>query len=142
MMGLPRSGKSTWARTFAEDLGAPIVSPDALRLVIHGNRWYAPCEELVWAHVKIMIKALFEAGHDVVIMDATNTTLSARDELRKWGGDEDGINFRVYFHHIKTNPLVCRTRARDTGMPDLIPVIERMAENLQPLEEHEQRWPS
>ena len=142
MMGLPRSGKTTKARQISKELGAPIVSADAVRIAIHGHRWYAPCEELVWAHVKIMIKALFEAGHDTVIVDNTNTTQQARDHLRNWGQDEDGINFRVEFCEITTNPLVCTSRARVTDMPDLIPVINSMAENRQPLRPGERRWQS
>jgi len=33
-VGLPRSGKSTWAAK----KGFPIVSPDAIRLAMHGMR--------------------------------------------------------------------------------------------------------
>src|SRR5688500_7348676 len=43
--GLPRSGKTTYARTRNE----PIVSPDAIRLALHGERFNELSEPFVWA---------------------------------------------------------------------------------------------
>ena len=34
-VGLPRSGKTTWAR----EQGYPIVNPDSIRLSLHGKRF-------------------------------------------------------------------------------------------------------
>lgn len=139
MMGLPRSGKTTLAREISRQTGYPIVSPDAVRLVIHGHRYYAPCEDLVWAHVKVMICALMSAGHHTVILDATHTTLSSRDSVRRWGRDSD-TSFRVLFCPTVTPQHTCVQRAKDTGMPDLIPVIATMADNFQPLQSHERTY--
>jgi predicted kinase len=68
-VGLPRSGKSTWA--IAQ--GHPVVCPDAIRLALHGQPFIATAEPVVWATAKLMVASLFEAGHGVVILDATNS---------------------------------------------------------------------
>ncbi len=136
MMGLPRSGKTTLAREISRRTGHPIVSPDAMRLAIHGHRYYAPCEDLVWAHVKIMICALMGASHHTVILDATHTTFSSRDSVCRWGHESD-TKFEVFFCPIVTLQPTCVQRAKDTGMSDLIPVIGTMAANFQPLRSNE-----
>lgn len=48
MVGLPRSGKSTIARSGR----VPIVSPDAIRLALHGQPFIASAEPTVWATAK------------------------------------------------------------------------------------------
>jgi len=115
-VGLPRSGKSTWARSQS----CPIVNPDAIRIALHGQRFAAPAEPFVWAIAKVMVKALFEAGHASVILDATNTTEARRKE---WISKSWQTHWRVF----DTPKDICIERAKLSGMPDLIPVIEKMA---------------
>lgn len=129
-VGLPRSGKTTWAISQAW----PIVNPDSVRLAIHGQRYIGQAEPFVWATVKAMVRALFLAGHKIVILDATNTTRRRRDE---WQSDE----WATYFKVIHTSKEVCLERATQEGDTEIIPVIERMAEQFEPLGEDEQRWP-
>jgi predicted kinase len=57
-MGLPRSGKSTWAK----QQSVPIVSPDAIRLAMTGQRWVGELEDMVWVVAKYMVRSLFLAG--------------------------------------------------------------------------------
>ena len=128
MMGFPRSGKSTWVK----DQNVPIVSPDAIRLAIHGQRFWAPAEKQVWATANLMVRALFNAGHDTVIMDATNITRKQRDQ---W----DSTEWETVFHHVDTNQTICESRALHDQMPDLIDVIRRMSEEFEPLEDDEVR---
>lgn len=135
-MGLPRSGKSTWVR----EQNAPIVNPDAIRLAIHGQRFWRPAEKQVWAAADLMVRALFNAGHDTVIMDATNTTRKQRDQ---WSSDE----WETVFHHVDTSRAICESRALYDQMPDLLDVIDRMVAEFEPLEddevsllEHEAKW--
>jgi predicted kinase len=129
-VGLPRSGKSTWARRQAY----PVVNPDAIRLAMHGQRFYGPAEPLVWATAKLMVRSLFGAGHKVVILDATNMNRKRRDE---WQSSEWG----TFFKPILETALVCKERAKADGMEDLVPVIDRMAEECEHLGEDEQLWP-
>lgn len=116
MVGLPRSGKSTWAA----NSGFPIVCPDAIRISLHGQRWRAESEPMVWAIAHIMVESLFQAGHDNVILDACNVTEARRKE---W----ESTQHVCVFHVINTPKEECIKRALESGMPDLLPVIERMA---------------
>ena len=126
-VGLPRSGKSTWARK----QGHPIVNPDSVRLAMHGQRFQALAEPFVWAVVHCMVKALFLAGHNVVILDATNTTKKRRDEWISKGWD-------TVFLVVGTLAHECIRRAKAEGDEVIIPVIERMYESYEALEGSEQ----
>ena len=121
-VGLPRSGKTTWALK----QGYPIVNPDGIRLALHGKPFISSAEPFVWAIAKCMVRALFNAGHETIILDATNTTTKRRDE---WINDDWELDIYV----IPTPKSVCLER---TLNPELFLVIERMAENWD-LDEYE-----
>ncbi len=121
-MGLPRSGKSTWALK----QGYPIVCGDALRLALHGQRWCPDAAPMVWTMARYMVKALFLAGHTTVIVDATNLLERLR---RSWLSDD----WDIYVHHEPTNADVCKARAIASGQEDLLPVIDRMVDYFEPL---------
>lgn len=121
-IGLPRSGKSTWSRL----QGYPIVCPDEIRLALHGLRFAAVAEPFVWAIAKVMVRALFGAGHNFVILDACNTTRKRRDE---WQSPEEWtVRFRSFIESVDT----CLNRAEAAGDSGLFPVITRMAEQFEP----------
>ena len=122
-VGLPHSGKSTWARR----QGLPVVNPDSIRLALHGQVFQPLAEPFVWATAKVMVRALFLAGHSTVVLDATNTTEKRRSE---WTDREWALCFRVF----DTPAAVCAERARQAGREDLLPVIERMAAQYEPVE--------
>jgi predicted kinase len=122
MVGLPRSGKSTWAR----ESGHPVVNPDSIRLCIHGQPYYPPAEPMVWAIAKIMVSSLFKAGHKVVVLDATNTTRSRR---ALWKSDEWNRDYKLF----NTDKDTCIKRAIATKQDYLIPIIEKMAKEFEPL---------
>lgn len=126
MVGLPRSGKSTYAK----NLGFPVVCPDQIRLALHGQRHCPPAEPMVWAIAKYMVRALFGAGHDEVVLDATNYKRRSRDEWRS-------VNWTRKFIHIQTPTDKCIQRAHATAQPDLVPVIERMAGAFEPVSKEE-----
>lgn len=119
-VGLPRSGKSTWAKKN----GNPIVNPDSIRLALHGQRFAPQAESFVWAMAFLMIDALFLAGHHTVIVDACHATEKRRLLYRE---KYDGRGINVVFQFFRTPKEVCIERARGIGDPEIIPVIERMA---------------
>lgn len=120
LMGLPYSGKSTRARQMAEQDGTPIVSPDAIRFALTGQRFQPLAEPFVWATAKLMVRALFEAGHRLVILDATNTTRKRRDEWRD-------AQWHRSIYVIETPVSECLARAERSGDGEIRPIIERMA---------------
>ena len=130
-VGLPRSGKTTWALAYSKIAAAPIVCPDAVRFALHGQRFAAVAERFVWATVHAMIRALFLAGHSCVILDATNISRKRRDDLKS-------PDWATLFNHIDTSPEVCRERAADDA--EILPVIDRMVAEFQPLEADELRF--
>lgn len=138
-VGLPRSGKSTWCQKTRVQLRCPVVSPDAVRLAVTGKRFVALAEPTVWETVRYMVRALFEAGHPCVIVDATNTTKARRkfwlDEARlgKYNGDT-----AVHFVVFDTDAEECKRRAIADGMDDLVDVIDSMHTGYEPLDSIEE----
>lgn len=125
-VGLPRSGKTTWAKRQS----VPIVNPDSIRLALHGQRFQAEAEPFVWAIAKVMVRALFLAGHTCVILDATNTTTKRRDEWidKAW---------ETRFQHFTAPKTVCDARALAMGDNYILPIIAKMAAQFEPLTPHE-----
>jgi len=119
-VGLPHSGKSSWAKT----RGYPIVCPDAIRLALHGEVYIPTAEPMVWTMAKYMVKSLFFSGHDIVILDATSTTRARRDE---WKSDMWKRRYKV----METSREECLRRS--AYRPDLAPVIERMSARFEPV---------
>jgi predicted kinase len=114
-VGLPRSGKSTWARA----QGVPVVNPDSIRLALHGQRYVARAEPIVWATAKLMVHALFLAGHDTVILDATCLSRARRAE---WRSTEWSLGYKVF----DTSHEECHRRAALTRDTEIMAVIDRM----------------
>lgn len=129
LVGLPRSGKSTWARKS----GYPIVNPDSIRLALHGERFIKSFEPEVWTLTRRMVESLFIAGHDTVILDATNIS---RENRAEWGFTS---KWCAHIHWIKTDKEECIKRAKKGDREDLIPIIERMAIDFE-LPIKERRW--
>ena len=124
-IGLPRSGKSTWAR----GSGLPIVCPDSIRLAIHGKPFDQAYEKEVWKVARIMVEALFISGHSSVILDATNLSKKNREA---WIDDRWTRSYQLFTGVSKS---VCKERALATNQEYLIPVIDRMVANYKPLDE-------
>jgi predicted kinase len=120
MVGLPRAGKSTAA---LDRETAAIVSPDAIRLALHGQRFQAEAEPFVWAIARTMVRSLFLAGHCEVVVDATNVTQRRRDE---WVREAAALQAEYVPVIVETAPAECIRRARAEGDMEIIPVIERM----------------
>jgi predicted kinase len=114
--GLPRSGKTRWALK----QGHPIVSRDAIRIALYGKIYFQAAEEMVTAIESYMVKALFLAGHDTVIVDATHLK---KRYIDRW----ENIMWDLQVHKIDTPADVCIERAKKDGKEELIPIIKAMA---------------
>lgn len=100
MVGIPASGKTTWAR---ENLpGCAIVSTDAIREELFGTAEGGGHEELVFetAHRRVIEQAT--SGRDVVY-DATNVSPAQRGKLLQ-KLQESGVDFRAVTIVIDVTP--------------------------------------
>ena len=131
MVALPRAGKSTYINNHFQ--GVIRVSADQLRLLIHGKRFWDQGEAKVWWVRDIMIKALMEQGLDIVI-DQTNTTRPRRKYLLELAAR---YGYQALAIVITTDKELCKERAVSTNQEDLIPVIEKMAENYEKVNKEE-----
>ena len=132
-VGLPRSGKSTILRQMSKNLGAPIVSRDAIRLALHTHHYIPEAEPFTRAIYKCMIVALFEAGHEIVLADETHYSRAARQFV------SDGP-WETRFLIVPTPPEVCLSRAADTEQPWLFNVIPEMVARYEPLGPDEKEY--
>lgn len=117
-IGLPRSGKSTWAKT----TGYPIVNRDAIRIALHGLPYIQNAEPMVTAIENYMVESLFIASHETVIVDATHLKEKYR---KKW---ERSDRWKVEYKIFNVSKEICIQRAQFDGRRDLIPIIEKMDE--------------
>lgn len=125
-MGLPRAGKSTFRdRRMSSYTRTPVVCPDEIRKALGCFPYCGKREKEVWHIARIMTETLFSTGSPVVILDATNVTRKRRGE---WVSDQ--WDRAVLW--IDTDKEVCKERATANGQLDLLPVIDRMAAELQP----------
>jgi len=123
MVGLARSGKSTWTRKHNKD--AVIVCPDTIRSEIFGHQFHKNAEDFVWAIAKSMVKILIGQKIDVIV-DATNLTYFARGEWLRIANDYSA-NVRIVW--IKTSVKECIRRNNKSSEGKKLPsdVIEKMA---------------
>jgi len=133
MMGLPRSGKTTVARRLSKILGVPIVNRDSIRLALHGQRYQKSAEPMVKAIALVMVRALFEAGHSVVIVDETNVRRSTRDFRRS----DDWVTEILSVFAL---PEVCLRRAGAANDEVIQSVIMNMVDTFERLELNEKRF--
>ena len=134
MCGLPRSGKSTISRKLSQELGAPIVNQDSIRLALHGQVYASSAEPMVKAMARIFVESLFRAGHDVVILDETNYSRTKRDSIKS-------TLWRTEFLCVPTDAKECKKRAIATDQPWLLDVIDEMVAREEPLGEDEHHSP-
>ena len=133
MVGLARSGKSTWARHQL----APIASPDAIRFAMHGHAFIPLAEPMVWAIAGIMVRSLFLAGHTIVLVDGCHVK---REQRKFWGDMGDREGWRTIFKEITTPELTCIDRCGDDE--EMVAVVQRMAEEYEALGAEELTVPS
>ena len=128
MVGLPRSGKSTYARALQE-VGWVRIEPDAFRKALHGGAFFSPAEPIVWASAELAVRALLLGGH-AVLVDATNTTRRRRSGWIRIARD---VGAPVEAFVMTTTAEECRRRnlSRRHRVPE--EVMDRMARQWEPI---------
>ena len=134
LCGLPKSGKSTYARTLKEE-GWVVVNPDTIRLALHGQQFVASAEGFVWATAELMARSLLMSEYKVLI-DATNTTKKRRAQWLRLA-QEFGLTLDAFV--MDTSVEECHERNEEIRKygSGAVPaeVIDRMSEQWEPVEE-------
>lgn len=136
LIGLPRSGKSTWATQWMrsqsvrrDDDGIvyprAVVCADNIRLAVTGQRYNQWAEPTVFMVKNYMIESLLSRGIDIVA-DGTHTTKSSIAKNFEF-------DMEARWTLINTSVDICKERAIASGQPDLVPVLDRMDGQLQEL---------
>jgi len=84
MMGLPGSGKTTWAKEKAEETGAIIIGRDDIRHMLKHSHSYDSSEKnqkYVWDVSQFMIKEALQRGFDVILDQMSLTKISRIETL-------------------------------------------------------------
>ena len=102
MMGLPASGKSTFADEIATSQNATIISSDAIRKEWYGDENIQGNPTKIFEEMRKRTVSVLENGRSV-IYDATNLTLKSRSFLRNYS---PLLKIR---HKIKINGVLCVT---------------------------------
>jgi len=138
LIGLPRSGKSLVASQWREGQSQfcsvrrhedeyanarVVVEADKIRMAM-GHRWNSYVEGHVGAVKNTMVRALLYE-HDVLV-DGTHSKHEHIQQLFE-------IDNSAEFYFIDTPPGLCKQRAIETGRPDLVGVIDRVAKQLMDL---------
>lgn len=125
-IGLPGSGKSTYAREQAEaDPNVRVSERDIVRLQLTGSRRDHSQETRVTAVQRLQVGDWLAAGYVVIVSD-TNLRWKYR---KRWVKLAESLNVPVEFVHIDTPIEVCI--ARDAQRPDPVgeEVIRKMEES-------------
>jgi predicted kinase len=118
-IGLPRSGKSTWANK----QNCPVINRDQIRMVYHGNAYIEELESDITIIENYLVREVF-MNNDKVIIDATHMTKKRRIA---WD-QKDNVWDEVHLKIFPVTKIECIRRATNDNKSYLIPVIERMYE--------------
>lgn len=127
MVGLARSGKSTWIKKNGKN--SVIVCPDRIRKLIFGHQFHKDAEDFVWAYAKGMVKLILEQGKNVLI-DATNLNWSTREQ---WYKIAKNYGAKIKIVWVKTSLKECKRRNAKSPEGERLPedVLDRMASMFQ-----------
>lgn len=116
VIGVPGSGKSTWAKSQVADFGGRLIELDMARKEINGDEASQDNIKEVVALRNQWLKEAAEGGHDVYISD-TNIIEEHRDKLLD---DLLMLGYSVTFRVMRTPHDLSRARnaARDRVVPD------------------------
>ena len=126
-VGIPASGKSTWAREMAPAMGAVIVCRDDIR-IMQGLKHGDDEQRVTKVHRALIEGALLE-GMDVIVAD-TNIVPKFRKQLIKFA-HEHGADVVIKTFPIDVDEAILRDYNRDRAVQVGPQVIMRMHQQLE-----------
>lgn len=112
LVGIPGSGKSTWAAK----QGLPVLSSDETRRLLTGDATNQGVNRLVFQTMRRMLESMLRSGTRQVIVDSTALTRKERRSWLRWAELHGCEIEAVYFDCPRA---VCEERnaARDRVVP-------------------------
>lgn len=127
LVGIPASGKTTWAKNIKDDIDAIHISSDDLRVELYGDVNNQEHNSELFQIMNKRTKELLRIGHNV-IYDATNINSRKRTTFLKELNRIDCKKICIYF---ATSINSCDDNDSERDKPVGFDVIERMYKNLQ-----------
>jgi predicted kinase len=130
LVGLPGSGKSTWAA----QQGVGVLSSDAVRALLTGDAQNQAANPLVFPTLHYLLGMRVKAGMEATILDATSLTPKER---KAWVRAAEALGCDVEAVFFETPLAVCKSRnvARSRVVPE--DVMDRFSARLIPPSESE-----
>lgn len=125
-VGLPGSGKSTYAKNFIKDKNAEYLSSDELRAVYGKGEDDQTVTPMVFGHIKRKVDEYLKDGKNVLV-DATSVNRRERSDYintaKKYGSKVVALVFKM-----DRNGLIARNQKRGSEGGRVVPdwVIDKM----------------
>jgi predicted kinase len=126
LVGLPASGKSTYARELVAQ-GYTRVNRDELRVMLHAGIYSPDNEEIIKAAEAAIISSALRAGHNVVI-DDTNMSEGIVERWFTLARDAGVSDYSAHAFEIPIEECIARDAARPNPVGE--PAIRRLALGL------------
>lgn len=133
LSGLPRSGKTTFAKEYM-GRGFVKISADDMRYLVYNQRFWAAGENLMWSIRNICLEYMLAQQLNIII-DETNTTAKRRSPIIKLAQQYNYNIIGVVIESVTKE--ICIKRAKDTEREDIIPIIENQHHKFETLEKGE-----
>ncbi|MBE9137556.1 AAA family ATPase [Nodosilinea sp. LEGE 07088] len=133
LVGIPGSGKSTWARAVAVSGRHQIVSTDAIRADLYGSEACQGEWRQIWQRVLDQwhqgVAAIHRGGLEAVIYDATNARRCHRQEAIAAARTTGFDAITLVWFDVSLSLALARNRSRSRPVPEAI--IATMHRQLQ-----------
>jgi predicted kinase len=113
LIGLPGSGKSTYARK----AGIPVLSSDAIRLLLADDETNQTIHGRVFATLRYLLEQRLDIGRPVTCIDATHLTRAERKPYLKIGSERNCAVEAVFFN-VPLEICLVRNKQRTRQVPD------------------------